>query len=80
MGIPKLFITINKNNITSNAIKENIKDNIEHKFFFIDYNSIIHTTSQKFINNLNESKKKVENIDDIIIDLCVEEINLLIKT
>jgi 5'-3' exonuclease len=80
MGIPKLFMTINKNNITSNAIKENIKDNIEHKYFFIDYNSIIHTTSQKFINNLNESKKKVENIDDIIIDLCVEEINLLIKT
>ena len=80
MGIPKLFMTINKNNITSNAIKENIKDNIDHKHFFIDYNSIIHTTSQKFINSLNESKKKVENIDDIIIDLCVEEINILIKT
>lgn len=80
MGIPKLFMTINKNNITSNVIKENVKENIEHNFFFIDFNSIIHTTSQKFINNLNNSKKIVENIEDAIIKLCVEEINLLIKT
>ena len=112
MGIPKLFMTINKNNITSNAIKENIKNKIEYEYFFIDYNSIVHTTSQKFIKQLNilllsylgnNFKKSLQNfniifnlkikdeidfdsyfsdemIEDIIIKLCVEEVNLLIKT
>jgi 5'-3' exonuclease len=54
MGVPKLFTVINKNNVTYSAIIENIKTTIDIKCMYIDFNSIIHTTSQLLISELNE--------------------------
>jgi 5'-3' exonuclease len=54
MGVPKLFTVINKNNVTYSAIVENLDKQIDVDNFFIDFNSIVHVTSQIFIIDINE--------------------------
>lgn len=70
MGVPKLFTVINKNNVTYSAIIENLNSKVDVEYFYIDFNSIVHVTSQILIIELNEillillslkSKKDLKN-------------------
>lgn len=54
MGVPKLFTVINKNNVTYSSIVENVDEQINIDYFYIDFNSIVHVTSQILVIELNE--------------------------
>ena len=54
MGVPKLFNVITKNNVTYSAIVENIDKEVSVKYFYLDFNSIVHVVSQILVIELNE--------------------------
>lgn len=65
MGILEFFGTLIKNDITSNSIKNNYKEKMDVNHLLIDFNSIIHVSSQKIINDINTLLKDVlKNIYD----------------
>lgn len=87
MGIPKLFTVINKNNVTSSSIIENVREPIDFDYFYIDFNSIVHVISQNMVSRLNKLDRKQrekyrseETLDDEIIDRVIDFIKNLIKT
>ncbi|AYV85431.1 MAG: putative 5'-3'exonuclease20 [Satyrvirus sp.] len=53
MGIEEYFSTLVKNNVTSTAIKSNFSDKMHVNHFLIDFNSIIHVSSQKVVTDIN---------------------------
>ena len=53
MGVLELFGTLIKNDITSASILSNFTDKMEINHLFLDYNSIIHVSSQKIIADVN---------------------------
>jgi len=50
MGVLEFFGTLIKNDITSTSIKSNFKEKIVVNHLFLDFNSIIHVSSQKILN------------------------------
>ena len=58
MGVLKLFGTLSRSNITSSSIIEDFKEKTLAKHLFLDFNSIIHTSSQQL---LSEIKKFIRN-------------------
>lgn len=59
MGILEFFGTLIKNDITSNSIKNNYKEKMDVNHLLIDFNSIIHVSSQKIINDINTLLKDI---------------------
>ncbi len=53
MGIIEFFGTLVRNTITSNAIKTDFNKQIEINHFLIDFNSMVHTSSKKIIDEIN---------------------------
>lgn len=53
MGILSFFASIVKNNVTASAIKSNFIGKTDINHFFLDFNSIIHTSSQKILADIN---------------------------
>lgn len=53
MGIIEFFGTLVRNKITSNAITTDFNKQIEINHFLIDFNSMVHTSSQKIIKDIN---------------------------
>jgi 5'-3' exonuclease len=53
MGILEFFGTLIKNNITSTSIKTNFKEKMSINHLFLDFNSIIHVSSQKMVMDIN---------------------------
>jgi 5'-3' exonuclease len=82
MGIEKFFSTVNRNFKIINTIDLNnteSNDLIQGKFLLIDFNSIIHNSSSKLINELNQShstkdSKTEYHLNDIEY-LIIKEIN-----
>lgn len=59
MGILEFFGTLIKNDITSTSIKPNFKDKMDINHLFLDFNSIIHVSSQKLITDVNAFMQSV---------------------
>jgi 5'-3' exonuclease len=59
MGVLEFFGTLMKIDITSSSIKGNYRERIPVKHFFIDFNSIIHVSSQAVIADVNMLMKIV---------------------
>lgn len=53
MGVLEFFGTLIKNNITTSAIQSNFIDKQHINHFFLDFNSIIHVSSQKILTDVN---------------------------
>ena len=53
MGVLELFGTLIKNDITSSAIRGNFTEKLLINHLFLDFNSIIHVSSQKIIVDVN---------------------------
>lgn len=53
MGVLEFFGSLAKHNITSNSIKTNFTQKIHIDHLFLDFNSIIHVSSQKIIMDVN---------------------------
>lgn len=53
MGVLEFFGSLLKNNITSNAIKVNFNTQKNFNLLFIDFNSIIHVSSHKITDDIN---------------------------
>ena len=53
MGVLEFFGTLIKNDVTSSSIKANFAEKKEINHFFLDFNSIIHVSSQQIIADVN---------------------------
>jgi 5'-3' exonuclease len=69
MGVLEFFGTLIKNDITASAIKSDFKQKMNINHFLIDFNSIIHVSQQKLIEELN-------NIFKILLKHHYQKINL----
>ena len=86
MGVEKFFSTVNRNfNVIKSINLEKDKSNIDATYLLFDFNSIIHTTSSKLIEELNK-KKLSDNtqfnnlkIDDIEIMIITKVNNFIIS-
>ena len=77
MGVEKFFSTVNRNfNVIQSIDLVNNETNIDAKYLLFDFNSIIHHTSSKLIEELN--KKKLA--DDKMKDLKIDDIEVMIIT
>jgi 5'-3' exonuclease len=54
MGVLEFFGSLVRHNITSSSIHHNYTKKMIINHFFIDFNSIIHVSSQKVINDINK--------------------------
>jgi len=70
MGVEKFFSTVgrNFNVIRSIDLKDNNESNIEASYLLFDFNSIIHHSSSKLIEELNQKKLKDDKMKDFKID------------
>jgi 5'-3' exonuclease len=69
MGVEKFFSTINRNfNVIKSINLEKDKSNISASYLLFDFNSIIHTTSSKLIEELNKKKLSEDKFNDLKID------------
>jgi 5'-3' exonuclease len=59
MGVIEYFGTLIKNQITSSSIKSDFKGKINVNHFLIDFNSIVHVSSQKLVSEINSLLKEV---------------------
>ena len=57
MGIIEFFGTLTRSNVTSNAININIKNSLKINHFMVDFNSIVHNSSQTVLRTINEIMK-----------------------
>ena len=53
MGVLEFFGTLIKNDITSASIRANFTEKISVNHLFLDFNSIIHVSSQKIVSDVN---------------------------
>ena len=53
MGVIEFFGTLIKNDITAAAIKPDFKEKLKINHLFLDFNSIIHSSSQQVIGDIN---------------------------
>ncbi len=53
MGVLEFFGTLIKNDITSSSIKSNFTEKMNINHLFLDFNSIIHVSSQKILADIN---------------------------
>ena len=53
MGVLEFFGTLIKNDITSTSIRSNFTEKMEINHFLLDFNSIIHVSSQKMVDDIN---------------------------
>ena len=83
MGVEKFFSTVNRNFnvIQSMELNNNEDTNIDTSYLLFDFNSIIHHTSSKLIEELNHKKSSKETeslknykIDDIEI-MIIQQVN-----
>ena len=59
MGVLELFGTLIRNDITSSAITPDFKQKMKINHFLLDFNSIIHVSSQKIVEDVNDLLKSV---------------------
>jgi len=69
MGVEKFFSTINRNFnvIKSIDLDKSNNTNINASYLLFDFNSIIHHTSSKLIEELNKNNKEINDIEILII-------------
>jgi len=84
MGVEKFFSTVNRNfNVIKSVDLNKDKSNIDASYLLFDFNSIIHHTSSKLIEELN--KKTIDSnydkykIDDIEIMIITQVNNFIIS-
>lgn len=53
MGVLEFFGTLIKNNITSSSIRSNFREKLAINHLFLDFNSIIHVSSQRIVMEVN---------------------------
>ncbi|AUV58594.1 5-3 exonuclease [Bandra megavirus] len=59
MGVLEFFGTLLKNDITSTSIKSDFHDKMNINHLLLDFNSIIHVSSQKIISEVNSFMQQV---------------------
>jgi 5'-3' exonuclease len=59
MGVLQLFATLLQNLLTKSAIRVDFKENVDVDCFLVDFNSIVHTSSQAVIGEINSLMGKV---------------------
>lgn len=76
MGVEKFFSTVNRNFnvIRSIDLNDTNESNIEASYLLFDFNSIIHHTSSKLIEELNQKKLK----DDKMKDFKTDDLEIMI--
>lgn len=89
MGIEKFFSTVNRTFDIITSLDLNNSDGIEtnsclnnNKYLLLDFNSIIHHTSSKLIEELNKTRSKNSEYKDLSIDdiewMIIKEVNKFI--
>ena len=70
MGVEKFFSTVNRNFnvIRSIDLNDTNESNIEASYLLFDFNSIIHHTSSKLIEEMNQKKMKDDKMKNFKID------------
>ena len=80
MGVEKFFSTVNRNfNVIKSIDLNKDTSNIEASYLLFDFNSIIHHTSSKLIEELNKNSKDDYKIDDIEIMIITQVNNFIIS-
>lgn len=85
MGIPYYFYTIykkysNSNNDKSLMIYENDFKNLDIKYLFLDYNSMIHPCAQEVIKlKMDDNLSEIE-LENLIISKCIIYTDYILKT
>jgi 5'-3' exonuclease len=81
MGVEKFFSTVNRNFnvIKSIDLNDSNDSNIAASYLLFDFNSIIHHTSSKLIEELNQKKLKDDKFKDYKIDdleiMIIKQVN-----
>lgn len=90
MGIEKFFSTVNRTFDIITSLDLNNSDGIEtncclknnSKYLLLDFNSIIHHTSSKLIEELNKTRSKISDYKELSITdiewMIIKEVNKLI--
>ena len=59
MGVLEFFSTLVRTDITSSAIKKNFKEKLKIDYLMIDFNSIIHVSSQNIVSEINSFMRTI---------------------